>query len=139
MASSEPAEARERDAAIAMRLRKIGPRGERLVVARERLLEPALAFEDDAEIHMRFGVIGLERRGARIMDGCLVAPAERRLREAHIEMRRRLRLIQRDRLADQLDRFGMAAPVMRDDAEPVPGCGMVAVELEDAHAKGLGF
>jgi len=61
------------------------------------------------------------------------------LREADIEMRRRLRLIQRDRLADQLDRFGMAAPVMRDDAEPMPGCGMVAVELEDAHAKGLGL
>src|SRR5205807_7265631 len=92
-----------------------------------------------AEIEMRLGMAGIERRRPRIARRRLVEAPERSEREAGVEIGGRLAFLEGDRLLDQLDRRLVAALLMGDDAEAMPGGGLPRIEAKDLPAGGLGL
>ena len=77
----------------------------------------ALAGQRIAEVHVRLGVLRPQRDRPAVMCGGFVQPSERPIGEADIVMKVRHALVQRQRLADQVDRHVAAPGLMREHPE----------------------
>jgi hypothetical protein len=87
----------------------------------------ALPRDRVAEIHMRLGVVGPERDRLAVMRGGFVQPAQCAIGKADIIVKVWHALVERQRLADQVDRDIAAAGLMRQHAEQMQGVDMLRI------------
>ena len=121
------AERGQRIGEVVVSLRQARPQREHALIGPDRLRMLALAGQRIAEVHVRLGVVRLERDRLAVMRGGFVEPAERPVGEADIVVEVRHPLVQRQRLADQLDRGVAAADLVGEHAEQVQRVDMLGV------------
>jgi hypothetical protein len=129
----------KRHAEVAMGFRWHRPDRERMPIVPRRLVMAAMLQVRVGEREMRAGVVAPQLGDLREMPDRLVEPPERAQDLPHVEMAVGVAPVDRDRLADQLERSIVAADAGHDHAKQMQRIRMIAVEREGIAAQPLGF
>ena len=111
----------------------------RALVTRDRVGQPALLAAHIAEIEMRQRVIGAQRHGALQMRCHVIVAVERAPRQRDVVVIFGNRVVDLDRLVEQLHRGRRVTALERDETEIVQAVGVVRREVEDVPVLPLGF
>jgi hypothetical protein len=88
---------------------------------------------------MRLRIVRLQFQGVPVAGNCRVQPAQIPQCGAQVGMIRRGSTIDRNRLADQLDRLGVASLRLGDDTEQMQAVGMTRIGRQTLPIQSLGF
>ena len=111
----------------------------RALVTRDRVGQAALLAAHIAEIEMRQRVIGAQRHGTLQMRRHVIVAAERAPRQRDVVMIFGNRVVDLDRLVEQLHRGRCVAALERDETEIVQAVGMVRREVKNVPVLPLGL